>query len=223
MQRIENKVETGQEEILERLQQSSEWVAGQFARQWNWEMAKIEAECPNTFFLTPVSKGIFNPKDWVSEPYNLHLMCQHPAGPHGCGDPYVVRQSEHWWATMAPWLDHLVRFLKFGVPLGRALAAIHDDQAGTKMKNQITLLEEMVKNAPKPTDVITSPAALDASLSDQSMTGPALRALYTFLKQEDKSRKWGGLHRIPTPDGNILWLCEEHRQQFEARRLIVSI
>jgi len=38
--------------------------------------------------------------------------------------------------------------------------------------------------------------------------GPALRALYSFLKEKDKAQQWGGLQKVVTPDGNILWLCE---------------
>jgi len=43
--------------------------------------------------------------------------------------------------------------------------------------------------------------------------------LYSFLVQADPARTWGGLQRIVTPDGNILWLCEAHRQQYEAKPL----
>src|SRR6266702_357808 len=37
--------------ILGKLNQQSELIARNFTRQWNLEMQKMEAECPNTFFL----------------------------------------------------------------------------------------------------------------------------------------------------------------------------
>ena len=41
---------------------------------------------------------------------------------------------------------------------------------------------------------------------------PALRALHSFLKEIDKEERWCGLHKTPTNDGNIFWLCGEHRE-----------
>ncbi len=65
-----------------------------------------------------------------------------------------------------------------------------------------------------------SEAASDSHLHhDQQVTGAALRALYQFLVQVDASRTWGGLSKVVTPDGNILWLCEKHRQEFEEKPL----
>ena len=51
------------------------------------------------------------------------------------------------------------------------------------------------------------------------MTGPALRALHSFLVEADPGKNWGGLYETVTPDGNILWLCDIHRQQYEAKPL----
>lgn len=44
--------------------------------------------------------------------------------------------------------------------------------------------------------------------------GPALRALCYLLNELDPQQHWAGLHKTPTPDGNILWLCQEHRQLY---------
>jgi hypothetical protein len=40
------------------------------------------------------------------------------------------------------------------------------------------------------------------------------RALYAVLKQVDPSEHWCGLSRINTPEGEILWLCRDHAQQY---------
>jgi hypothetical protein len=40
------------------------------------------------------------------------------------------------------------------------------------------------------------------------------RALYTVLKQVDPSDHWGGLSRTYTPEGEVLWLCRDHAQQY---------
>src|SRR6266436_7567392 len=102
----------------------SELLNRNFTRQWNLEMAKMEAECPNTFFLTRGGSSHFNPKNWVSQEYRLYLICQHPPGPHPVGDGYPVRQAEEWWVTLSPWLNYLIKFLQFGIPMGKAIGAI---------------------------------------------------------------------------------------------------
>ena len=51
---------------------------------------------------------------------------------------------------------------------------------------------------------------------DVTMIGPALRALYSFLKEQDKAQIWGELQKVITPDGNILWLCEKHARPYES-------
>ena len=53
----------------------------------------------------------------------------------------------------------------------------------------------------------------------QRTVGPALRALHSFLIEADPGQIWGGLYNTLTPDGNILWLCDKHRQQYIARPL----
>jgi hypothetical protein len=35
----------------------------------------------------------------------------------------------------------------------------------------------------------------------------------------DEAHVWGGLNKTITPDGNILWLCDAHRQPFIAKPL----
>jgi len=63
---------------LQELNQQSELIWRMLMRQWNFEMQRIEAECPNVFFLTLGSRQRFNPKNWVAQEYRLHLVCQHP-------------------------------------------------------------------------------------------------------------------------------------------------
>jgi internalin A len=54
---------------------------------------------------------------------------------------------------------------------------------------------------------------------EQQAIGPALRALHSFLIQADSSKIWGGLDKTQTPDGNILWMCDLHRQPYTVKPL----
>src|SRR5258707_296447 len=62
---------------------------------------------------------------------------------------------------------------------------------------------------------------LDRSQETRKIIGPALRALHSFRTRADAGRTWGGLQKTITPDGNILWLCAEHRKQYEAKPLVI--
>jgi hypothetical protein len=207
--------------ILGKLQQQSELLVRNFARQWNLEMKKIEAECPNTFFLTLGSNYHFNPKDWISQEYKLYLICQHPSGPHQVGDGYKLREAEEWWIKLNPWLNHVIKFLKFGIPMGKAIGAVYDEIDVDHMQTQIALMEEIAQHVPEAAtlDTLSDAVTQPHFKYEQQVIGPALRALYSFLTKADPNCIWGGLHKTLTPDGNILWLCETHHKQYEVKPL----
>lgn len=228
-QSIEKKLNNLQklDAILEKLNQQSELIGRNFTRQWNLEMHKMGVDCPSTFILMLGGDTIFNPKNWISQEYLLYLICQHPPGPHRVKDSYTLRKGKDWWVTVSPWLNRLINFLKFAVPMFKAIEALYDAeatdvkqlQASIGLMGQITssLLElpEMDN-----TKHVIKPSQLDF---DQQSIGPALRALQAFLKEIDTNEIWGGLHKILTPDGNILWLCEKHSKQYEVKRLQLEI
>jgi Leucine-rich repeat (LRR) protein len=205
--------------ILDKLNQQSELICRNFTRQWNYEMKKIEAECPNTFFLLPGSGNRFNPKNWVSEEYQLFLLCQHPPYPHQAGEGYKLRKAEDWWLTVSPWLNHVVTFLKYAVPLASGVEKLITPALIKEFQDQLDLLQQIIDDIPELAKLdTTQPVSRQTHIvEEQQAVGPALRALHAFLKEQDPSEGWSGLHKVLTPDGNILWLCSEHRQQYEAK------
>ncbi len=188
-------------------------------------MQKMEAECPNTFYLMLGSPKMFDPRNWVSQPYHLYLVCQHPSSPHGVGEGYLVRQSEDWWTKISPWLNHLIQFLKFAVPMaGKAAGVAYDEIVMKDLKSSIELMEEITKNIPElpALDSMKRANVVPYIAEDQHVVGPALRVLHNFLRENDPREYWGDLNKIITPDGNILWLCSEHRAQYEVKPLILT-
>jgi hypothetical protein len=210
--------------IIRQNEQMSELLNREFTRHWNLEMQKLEAECPSTFFLMPGDERRFNPKNWVSEEYRLHLVCQHPPQPHGVAPSYSLRQSAEWWATVSPWLNHAIRFLKYAVPMGKAVGAVYDEEAMEALNTRAELMEKMVSSLPG-LPGLDSGEHFDERPRigrDEHMVGAALRALCTYLEEVDEHQYWGGLERTLTPDGNILWLCHEHRQQYAVKPLVLD-
>jgi internalin A len=212
-------------ERLNQLNQQSELIGRNFTRLWNLEMHKMEVDCPNTFILMPGSDNIFNPKNWVSQQYWLYLVCQHPSGPHRVGNGYRLRKAEEWWVAVVPWLNHLVTFLKFAVPKGAALGQVYDAAEIKQMQSSIGLMKEIIESLPE-FSTLDSSMRLSNQLrpeQEQRIIGPALRALNSFLNEADPSQIWGGLYKTPTPDGNIMWLCDQHRQQYVIRALKLDV
>ena len=183
----------------------------------------MEAECPNTFFLIPGSTTPFNYKNWISHDYKLFLMCQHPPGPHCIVDSqgYDLRQTKEWWIKVGPWLKHLITFLKFGVPMaGAVLGVALSDATFKQIEKQVGLLEKITEDLP---EIVESDPGSFAEkhqmVGQEQVLGPALRVLHSFLKEVDPQEYWDGLHKIVTPDGNILWLCEEHARPYQVQPL----
>jgi hypothetical protein len=207
--------------ILGKLNQQSELIARNFTRQWNLEMERLEAECPNTFFLIPGENKPFDPKNWVNKDYRLYLVCQHPPDPHRVGDGYHLRRSKEWWASVGPWLNHLINFLKFAVPMGKAIGGVYDAIDLKQIQAHIDLFEEIVRDLPEFASLDSVKGVDEQMRPDryQRTIGPALRTLHSFLNEADPAQIWGGLYKTPTLDGNILWLCDQHRQEHVVRPL----
>ncbi len=202
--------------LTEKLDQQLELLMRNFTRQWNLEMHKMEAECPNIFVLLHGSDTIFNPKNWVGQEYRLYLICQHPPGPHQVGEGYPLRENEEWWVAISPWLNRLITFLKFAVPMGRAIGGVYDSVDIKPMQADIDLLEEITKSLPEfaASDSMKNVGKQPGTEQIQQTVGPALRVLRSFLDKKDSGRVWGGLYMTPTPEGNILWLCDTHGKQY---------
>jgi Leucine-rich repeat (LRR) protein/GTPase SAR1 family protein len=209
--------------LLQRLSQLCEWNVRQFTRQWNLEMQKMEAECPNTFLLIPSSRRRFNPKHWFNHKYKLFLMCQYPSKPHLIRDSegYDLHRTKDWWLKISPWLKHLIKFLENslenGLPISYEVSDLIPDKEKYKQVNQqVELLKQIAQEAASDS---TGLAERFYSGGFEQNIGPAIRALHSFLKEVDPNQYWDGLQKVVAEDGNIFWLCEEHARPYQVRPL----
>ena len=204
-----------QQRRFDMIQQSQEFLWHTLLRLTNFEMQKEQVPCPSLFLLEREAGHSFNPKDWMSRAYRLHLLCQHPGGPHLiAGEPgYPLREGKDWWKTMSPWLRRLVVVLKTGVPLGKAVGEVFDQVDTERLANQIELFNEILTDLPG-IDTVDAVGEKGGNFSvEQRLEGAALRVLFHFLDTADPAHHWHGLDKVPTPDGTILWLCEQHKRE----------
>ena len=67
-----------------------------------------------------------------------------------------------------------------------------------------------------------SPIEAHLQPGPEQTIGPALRFLHNFLREVDQQQFWGGLEKVVTPDGNILWLCSLHARPYEVQPLTLN-
>ena len=205
------------QDLLTQNAQMFEQLNRSFSRLWNLHTASLQVECPNTFLLMPGDRNKFNPKKRFNTEYTMYLLCQHPAGPHLVkGETgYPVRQPEEWWAELAPWLKRLTDYLRY-IPKSKALIEAYDEYFYKEIKTSLSVFESVTNNLPaiSADDPGRHFRSSSSRFEPHEVEGPALRALYSFLLEADKQKHWGGLYKTPTHDGNIFWLCEEHRKLY---------
>jgi len=49
----------------------------------------------------------------------------------------------------------------------------------------------------------------------EPIEGMQLRALRELLDEVDPAHEWGGLKKVPTPEGHYLWLCGKHAVEYK--------
>lgn len=193
--------------------QLSEQLTREATRTWNLLTSNLSSEAPSTFLLMPGERSTFNPRNLFDTDFTLYLLCQHPAGPHLVkGEKgYPLPHGREWWVKVSPWLRELIKYLKY-VPKASGVAAAYDQQYYKMIELNVEIFKTAVEITPEFTDDLARHEMehfMDMG-KPMEVQGAALRALYAFLKEADATQHWCGLRKVPTNDGNILWLCPEH-------------
>jgi internalin A len=193
-----------------------ELVQRQFIRQFRQEQQYLETQCPNVFVLRPRERQSWN--NSFAEQINLQLYCQKP----GCWHPtkegglYAIDEPHQLLRATAPYLKGLVKRLKYttpivgpwvGIPAQEYEELIRLDQQ--LMNDLSTKLDENLRDIN-----LNSMESITSNSNSQQFHGAALRALRKFLEKADPDQYWGNLQQVETPEGDYLWLCEDHAREY---------
>lgn len=198
------------------LSQGFEQLKRDFTRLWNHQMSNLNAECPNIFIIMPGDRRHLHPKNLFNTEHTLYLLCQHAPQPHIVSGEagYSITEAKEWFGKMAPWLKQLMDYLRY-IPKGKAIAEAYDEDMLKQIETSLNVFEAALEVAPP---IYESEEYERFNSSDRTwhyeVEGAALRALHRFLKQVDEQQHWCGLHKTLTNDGNIFWLCDEHRELY---------
>ncbi|MCP4696628.1 MAG: leucine-rich repeat domain-containing protein [Gammaproteobacteria bacterium] len=169
----------------------------------------MESHCPNIFVIRPrYGKGWL--RRVLDQKMMLQLYCQAP----GCWHPlregggvYEISDAAAQLPTMAPYIRIMIQALKSVTPQIGFWADTSSRDYERIVMRDIELTEELAERL----SGIEYPDGLaEQRLGTEGAILRALRALRVFLDEQDQQHDWGGLKKILTPEGDYLWLCEEH-------------
>lgn len=206
------RIDRLQTELTDEFGELKALVQREFLKLFRVEQQNVDVQCPNVFVLRPLSTG----RMWrqlVGERVELELYCQapgewHPAGPTG---RYELQLHDEWLKEVAPYINAMVKVLKFIAPVAGAAFAVAAPAIADVMKNDVRFMQELIKILPEPKrrESVESLRG-DAGAPTTQVSGNALRAIRAVLDGVDPGKQWGGLSKVLTPEGHYLWLCGRH-------------
>ena len=209
------------EHVTEEMKEARQFIQRAFVDEWNKAQEIEEQSCPTVFALFPVDGATIMRESTM----RLQLYCMAPGCWHGIGAEGACQfqPMKEGWATAARWTHRAVKWLRPTaalLPGGLALAGEYAEalkDTADAAKNELALTASVFKEL----DAI--PALSDASearlaqgaLAREHQGDVELRELKMFLDSLDFPVKpCGGLRRVRTPEGHLLWLCAEHAAEF---------
>ena len=192
-----------------------------FVDEWNKAQELEEQSCPTVFALYPVERQTFTRKSKL----RLQLYCMNPACWHSIGsDGACEFQSRRdglvaaarWVRTGLRWLRPAAALLPSGSQLaGEYTKELHEfaEHAANELKFTADFFKEL-KDIPT-LDPDESTKLEKNSRPFNQAEKMELHELKTFLDElEFPVKPFGGLKRVRTPEGHILWLCAAHAAEF---------
>ena len=174
-------------DLTEQNRETIAMLQRQFLALFTLIQSSVDNACPNVFLLRPGSKGI------ITKTMRLELFCQEPGHWHPVeGGCYDIKKGADWLQPILPYAKKLLDLLRWVSPTQRIKEGIED---------MASFVESGMSN-------------LDPSGLTEA-DGAALRKLRQVLDEVDPDQVWGGLKKVPTAEGHILWLCPEHAKRYE--------
>jgi internalin A len=199
LQAIEQKIDRGFAEVTRQF-------TLQLKRAWN----ERDNDCPGVFTLYPRS-GLdvlsTTLEAWLaslrgeSVEMELCLFCEFHGEWHPTADSvYHFKRDADWLADVAPYWKKVSGVVKF-VPHAKEAVESADKILRLETRRHSELSE-----------------TIDPRYAPDLTWGPARIRLRELLRELDKQRKdpathWGGLNQVSTPEGEVLWVCPEHKSQ----------
>ncbi len=189
----------------------------EFVKSLQLQQEIMDQTCPNLFTLKPKDAKFYKKSIDVDE-FEIQLYCQHPGEIHPVPEgKYVVKIPKKWWKAIAPYYTKMLKIMKWVLPVVQPAAKeILDETILQEMESSIGLIKSYtgMMSEIKPDETGLD---LEEKSHDEIYTasGSELRLLRSILGKKDTNSHWGGLDRVVTKGGHILWLCKDHAREYE--------
>jgi len=203
------------------MEEARSFIQLSFVQEWNRAQELEEQSCPTVFALYPLNDKTLTKKSTLFlQLYCMNPRCWHSIGSDGGCEIQAFRDGV---VALAKWSHRALRWLKpvaALLPSGSQLAGEYSDamnQFSKSAENELKLTAAMFAQiSPKGETKFTDVWFEDLDFSPRNRASEIeLYELKSLLDGLDfPVRPYGGLKRVRTPEGHILWLCAEHAQAF---------
>lgn len=108
-----------------------------------------------------------------------------------------------------PYVKRILAVLKYVVPIAAPAIEIATDGLAERLKSDLEAMEALAESRP---DLNQRSYLSNSNVG--TFDDARFRAMNALLLTLDPQRRWAGLNKVPTPEGNVYWLCGAHTDQF---------
>ena len=176
------------------------------------------SDCPRLFTLENFRPAGIKKGRFYQHHYRLTLWCEHAGYEHPLdAATYELNPPKEWLAQIAPYTILVFRILQLIVPLtgAVAIASLPHEQI-ERAKAHLEVMNTLVADLPASVEYGLGDSGIgEATGQLTAAEGEALRAIRAVLFEHDQLRAFGGMRRVLTPSGDLLWVCPDHYPYYD--------
>jgi len=209
------------EHMTKEMEEARQFIQLSYVQEWNKAQELEEQSCPTVFAMYPLSgKTLTHGSKLRLQLYCMNPHCWHSIGSEGRCEFQPMRDglvtAVRWMRNGLKWLRPVATLLPSGSALaGEYSEELHDfaEHAANELKFTADVFKEAA-GLPAPAGGGEENFEFD-SRAKRHNEGGNLRELKAFLDRlKFPTMPYGGLQRVRTPEGHILWLCAKHAPDF---------
>ncbi len=168
-------------------------------------------DCPRIFSLREGKRTIKSVMRVGQMPVRLTLWCEHPGEWHPVDHHYDFPVDRQWWSAVKPYASVVLRSLRLigalsGTVVDTGLVSVDSGFAQTEIAGMSGVLKELPPAVEEGDKAALLPARTSLSVAE----GESLRAFRRQLFLIDPQQSFGGLRRVHSAAGDLLWVCSSH-------------
>ena len=179
-------------------------------------------DCPRLFTLTRSRKHGIQKIKVHQNLFELTLWCEHPGHWHPWPQArYEIERPTEWIRQISRYARPILAVLKATMPVAGDLAGlVLTTEQAERAEHELALMADLMDEYP---DVIEDGQPVASTDGPDVASGAALRGVRELLRQVDRYQQFGGLTRIVTASGELLWVCSDHTRGYEPGLPILAV